>query len=358
MFSGLHNSRNWAWPDAGWVFRDQMAAIPAEEISDQAVLVRLPAVSVIMLAYNHAPWLEEAVESVMRQQLGEPFELLIGEDRSSDHTLDLALSLQRRWPERIRVIHAPTNVGMRDNVLRLLVRARASVAALLEGDDYWVCDTKLQQQLALLKADPSLSCVAGFTQNRPASLPPNSGSRFRLPDLLRRYPVHFSALAFRTELAIPYPNFPNGAFDSMLLSLLASKGDCGMLLKPLSYYRRHPAGYWTGAERFQRLRLTGEFIDAINAFFFGRFIRELADRELWIYEMDWQLPEREPWTHWRQSWGILYRQTSRLLVRSPMKLLLLSLRTLLQPLSYVIGWMRRKLSLGSRLRHIFGISQP
>ncbi len=133
MFSGLHNSRNWAWPDAGWVFRDQMAAIPAEEISDQAVLVRLPAVSVIMLAYNHAPWLEEAVESVMRQQLGEPFELLIGEDRSSDHTLDLALSLQRRWPERIRVIHAPTNVGMRDNVLRLLVRARALSDCLPRG---------------------------------------------------------------------------------------------------------------------------------------------------------------------------------------------------------------------------------
>lgn len=98
-----------------------------------------------MLAYNHARWLHQAVESVMCQQLNEPIELLIGEDCSSDHTLDLALSLQRCWPDRIRVIYAPTNVGIRNNVLLLLVRARAPVAAFLEGDDYWVYHTKLQR---------------------------------------------------------------------------------------------------------------------------------------------------------------------------------------------------------------------
>jgi|GEM_PF-674295 len=348
----------WSWPEAGWIFREQMAAIPAEESADQAALVQRPAVSVIMLAYNHAPWLEEAVESVMRQQIAEPFELLIGEDCSTDHTLELALSLQRTWPEHIRVIHAATNVGIRDNVLRLLVRARASVIAFLEGDDHWVCDTKLQQQLALLKADPSLSCVAGITQNRPVALPPGGRSRFRLPDLLRRYPVHSSALMFRAELAIPYPNFPEGAFDSMLLALLASKGDCGMIFEPLSYYRRHPGGYWTGAERCQRMTLSRECIDAIDAFFFGRFSRELADREFWIYGMDWHLPEHQPWAHWRQSWGILYNQGSRLLARSPGRFLLLSLRTLLQPLSFAIGWLRRRAALGSRFGFFLGISQP
>lgn len=72
-----------------------MVAIPAVEVSDQAALPQKPSVSVIMLAYNHARWLHQAVESVMCQQLNEPIELLIGEDCSSDHTLDLALSLQR-----------------------------------------------------------------------------------------------------------------------------------------------------------------------------------------------------------------------------------------------------------------------
>ena len=175
-----------------------------------------------MLAYNHAPWLQQAVETVMEQQLDEPFELLIGEDQSSDSTLELAISLQQRWPQRIRVIHATTNVGIRDNVLRLLVRARAPVVAFLEGDDYWVCATKLRQQLALLRSDRSLSCVAGLTQNRPAALPAVRRDRFQLPDLLRSYPVHSSSLMFRTELAIPI-EFSGRCFGLMLVALLLQR---------------------------------------------------------------------------------------------------------------------------------------
>ncbi len=34
---------------------------------------------------------------------------------------------------------------------------------------------------------------------------------------------------FRTELAIPYPNFPEGAFDSTLLCPARIKGDCAMI---------------------------------------------------------------------------------------------------------------------------------
>jgi glycosyltransferase involved in cell wall biosynthesis len=329
-----------------------MLAIPAQESCDQQALVQRPAVSVIMLAYDHAPWLQQAVESVMCQQLAEPFELLIGEDRSSDITLDLALSLQRRWPERIRVIQAPTNVGIRDNVLRLLVRARAPVVAFLEGDDHWVCDTKLQQQLALLRADPSLSCVAGITQNRPVVLPSAHRDRFQLHDLLRRYAVHSSALMFRTELAIPYPNFPDGAFDSMLLALLASKGDCGMVAEPLSYYRRHPGGYWTGAERGQRLRLSRECIDAIDAFFFNRFRRELVDRELWIHQLDAVLPLEQPWRHWCQTWRLQLAQASRLLHRAPLAYLFLLSQTALQPLLFVLYRLRCRLAIGSRWRRM------
>lgn len=338
------------WPDAGWIFREQMLAIPADETSDPYSLLQRPAVSVIMLAYNHAPWLQQAVESVMRQDLSEPFELLIGEDRSSDNTLDLALNLQRRWPDRIRVIHANTNVGIRDNVLRLLVRSRAPVIAFLEGDDYWVCDSKLQQQLALLRADPSLSCVAGITQNRPVTLPSRQRSRFQLPDLLRRYPVHSSALMFRTELAIPYPNFPDGAFDSMLLALLGSKGDCGMIAEPLSYYRRHPGGYWTGAERGERLRRSRECIDAIDAFFFYRFARELTAREIWIHRLDATPPFQAPFSHWRSTCRLQVVQAPRLLLRAPFAYLLLLVDTAMLPLLFGLRRLRGRLALGTRWR--------
>ena len=346
--------KQWCWPEAGWIGREQMTSIPAIECSDQAALVEQPAVSVVMLAYNHAPWLQQAVESVMAQQLDEPFELLIGEDRSSDSSLDLALSLQQRWPQVIRVIHATTNVGIRDNVLRLLVRARAPFVAFLEGDDYWVCATKLKQQLALLRSDRSLSCVAGLTQNRPRALPTRRNNRFQLPDLLRRYPVHSSSLMFRTELALPYPNFPEGALDSMLLALLTAKGDCGMIPEYFSFYRRHSGGYWTGAERGERMRLSRGCIDALDAFFFQRFRCELTDRELWILRFDAALPAQQIWRHWRQTWRYQLGQAPRLLPRAPLGYLILIGHTLLQPLLFCLVRLRSRLALGSRWRHLRG----
>jgi glycosyltransferase involved in cell wall biosynthesis len=336
----------WSWPQAGWLLQEQMRAIPARETSDPAVLCVQPVVSVIMLAYNHGAYLEDAVDSVLRQKLDGPFEILIGDDHSSDNTLALALALQRRAPAVLRVIDADLNVGIRSNFLRLLVRARAPAVAILEGDDYWLADNKLALQLARLAADPGLSCVAGITLNRTLFLPGGGRNSFGLVDLLRRYVVHSSALMFRRELAIPYPAFPEGALDTMLLAVLGAKGDCGMIPVPLSYYRRHAGGFWTGAHREQRLRLSQECIDAIDAFFFGRFRRELIDREFWIVRLDWLWPEQGAWVHWCTSWRLLLAQVPRFWRRSPWRTALLALWMLWQPLGWLQGRLRRRLALG------------
>ena len=61
---------------------------------------------------NHENYLEQAVNSVLSQDIDDPIEILIGEDFSSDNTLDVAFSLQSKYPAVIRVISATVNVGM------------------------------------------------------------------------------------------------------------------------------------------------------------------------------------------------------------------------------------------------------
>lgn len=90
----------WQWPAAGWIDRAEMLAIPAIEVADQALLPAKPAVIVLMMTRNHAHFLEQAVNSVLTQRFDKPLELLIGEDKSSDSTLALALSLQKQYPAR------------------------------------------------------------------------------------------------------------------------------------------------------------------------------------------------------------------------------------------------------------------
>jgi glycosyltransferase involved in cell wall biosynthesis len=304
----------WCWPEAGWWFAEEIGQIPAEEWSSPLELVKAPAVSVLMLTYNHCRYIEQAVASVLAQRSDQPFELLIGDDGSSDGTVELCKQLQRHYPATIRLITSASNVGIPRNFLRVLLRCRAPLVALLEGDDYWIEPSKLQQQQDLIAANPGYGMVATATQNRINWI--GADRSLKLADLLRCYPIHTSSLLFRRELALPFPRFPNAAHDSLLIGHLAQRGDCGYLNQEMSYYRRHSDGIWTGVSRQQRLQDTRECIAAMESYFFGRYRLELVEREFWCYRLDWQLTPEDPWGHWRASLLLLWREGPAMLQRS------------------------------------------
>jgi glycosyltransferase involved in cell wall biosynthesis len=97
-------------------------AADAYETSDTSLLAACPLVSVIVLTYNHAPFLREAVSSVIGQIAPFPIEVVIAEDHSTDDTLQIALALQRENPATatVRVIHGPANIGGNRNVVRAI----------------------------------------------------------------------------------------------------------------------------------------------------------------------------------------------------------------------------------------------
>jgi glycosyltransferase involved in cell wall biosynthesis len=348
----------WDWPEAGWITRAQMLAIPARVVADAGRLHPAPLVSVLMMTRNHQAYLEQAVASVLSQDLAEPFELLIGEDASSDHTLAIALRLQRQHPAHIRVLHASSNVGITANFLRLVAQARAPYLALLEGDDYWMDPSKLRLQLQLLRHHPEAACAAAATANRTACLPERPS--YTLIDILRRYPVHTSTLLIRAEHLLTYPRFPDIiGWESMMLGYLLARGSCVVLDRTVSFYRRHEGGLWHNADRLDRLRRSRQCIDALDAYFFRRFRPQLSSRELWILSMDLALPQRGRIAHWSQSWTILIGQAPRLLRRAPLGFCLLLARLALQPLGYASMLLRRRLAVGTRLRALVaGVTAP
>src|SRR3546814_16247906 len=73
-------------------------------------LVIDPLVSVLMITYNQAEYLAEAIEGVLNQECDFPFELIIGEDASKDATLEVALDYPKRFPDIISVVYATQNV--------------------------------------------------------------------------------------------------------------------------------------------------------------------------------------------------------------------------------------------------------
>ena len=142
------------------VFAGDPMAIPCIETSDPGKLCRNPVVSVNMLAYNHEPYIRQAIDGVMMQKTDFEFELIIGEDASRDGTREICLEYQRRFPDKIRVLWWHENVsGLGGNVMRTRARCRGEFMAFCEGDDYWTDPLKLQKQVDVMRKNPDVGLV-------------------------------------------------------------------------------------------------------------------------------------------------------------------------------------------------------
>ena len=118
-----------------------------------------PLVSVMMITYNHAPYIAQAIEGVLQQKVNFPIELVIGEDCSNDGTREIVFEYERKHLDIIRVITSDKNVGASENVSRTRKACRGKYIALCEGDDYWHHPDKLQQQVNYLESHPECGLV-------------------------------------------------------------------------------------------------------------------------------------------------------------------------------------------------------
>jgi glycosyltransferase involved in cell wall biosynthesis len=116
-------------------------------------------VSVHMPAFNHGPYIAQALESVLAQQVPFDYEIVVGEDCSTDDTRAIAVDYARRFPDRIRLLLHERNLGIFENDQRILAACRGEYIAWLESDDYWTSPVKLHKQVALLDAHTEFSAV-------------------------------------------------------------------------------------------------------------------------------------------------------------------------------------------------------
>ncbi|MBT8400666.1 MAG: glycosyltransferase, partial [Rhodothermia bacterium] len=116
-----------------------------------------PKVSVCLRTYNQVDFVSDAIESVLNQTTSFGFELVVGDDGSSDGTLDRIARYRRQYPAIIRLLPSETRLGGRRNLVRSIAACRGDYIAMLDGDDFWTSDQKLQLQSDLLDAFPEIS---------------------------------------------------------------------------------------------------------------------------------------------------------------------------------------------------------
>ena len=119
-----------------------------------------PCVSVFMLAYNHEKYIAEAIESVLMQKTNFDFEIVIGEDYSTDNTRQIILGYQKKYPGKFKLLLHEKNIGAMANQMAVFGACTGKYIAMCEGDDYWTDPLKLQKQVDFLEANEKVIAIS------------------------------------------------------------------------------------------------------------------------------------------------------------------------------------------------------
>lgn len=137
-----------------------------------------PIISVVVITYQHQKFIRKCIDSILAQDLHIPFEVIIGEDDSSDGTREICREYAQNNPDIIRLIeHKRANNIIVDgkptflfNSFYCLYKTRGKYIAICEGDDYWFTTDKLQKQIDALESYPDCTiCSAGYVLNNVVS---------------------------------------------------------------------------------------------------------------------------------------------------------------------------------------------
>ena len=233
-----------------------------------------PTLSVCFITYNHEKFVAQALEGVLMQKTNFDFEIVIGEDFSTDRTRDIVIEYASKHPAKIKLALDNKNVGGHINFIRTLNACRGEFIALIDGDDYWTTPYKLQKQVDLLSKRPD--CVISF-HNVLEIFEDNSRPPFHycsssqketstLEDLLRANFMATCSVVFRNNLFENYPewylNLKLKMGDWPFHILNAQYGNICYINEVMGVHRIHKGGTWHSKS------LTNQLLEIIEAYKF------------------------------------------------------------------------------------------
>ncbi|MBQ6574862.1 MAG: glycosyltransferase family 2 protein [Lachnospiraceae bacterium] len=225
--------------------------------------------SVIFITYNHAPYVEKALRSILAQETDFPFEVVIGDDHSTDGTGEILRTIADEYPpheakgcgdRQIRLYIREENTGKRPtlNVYETTKRCNGDYLAYLEGDDYWTDPLKLQKQVDILDRHPEYMAVTHSLQ-----MVDEAGDSITDPDVLqvgslydwdgvytyndfcysKKWPGHYASVVSRNiykeekyDYTILY-SASDFTDDAMILLFLLMQGDIYRMSDVMSAWR-------------------------------------------------------------------------------------------------------------------------
>ena len=119
--------------------------------------------SVGILTYNQEKYIRQCLDSVLMQKVDFDYEIVVGDDASTDGTQDILRDYAKHYPGKFVLLLGEKNEGISMNYKKVLTACKGEYVALCEGDDYWTDMTKLQKQVDFLENHPDYGFVGSYS---------------------------------------------------------------------------------------------------------------------------------------------------------------------------------------------------
>ena len=228
----------------------------------------VPKLSVIVVTYNHEAYIGQCLDSILMQQTQFDFDIIIGEDESTDGTRQICREYANRYPGKIRLyerdrtqlkVFKDVPLG-RHNFIQCLQVAEADFLAFCEGDDYWTDPRKLQKQCDVLESDPNTAiCYHQVDILKPDSeelkhdhITRQTNEESNIKELAKGNFMHTVSVVIKNDFKIPswFQDSPLGDWTLYMIALSDRK--VRRLDEKMAVYRVHEDGIWSPQQQQAR----------------------------------------------------------------------------------------------------------
>ncbi len=113
-----------------------------------------PLVSIIVPSYNRINTVTQTLDSIINQYCCFDFEIVVGDDFSTDGVREVLLHYQVKYPDIIVLLFHDKNIGLGANWAKCVLKSRGKYIANCDNDDYWHNPRKLQLQVDFMESNP------------------------------------------------------------------------------------------------------------------------------------------------------------------------------------------------------------
>lgn len=224
-----------------------------------------PLVSVCMITYNHENFIEQAIESILSQVTQFIYEIIICDDKSSDNTLHIIEKYEKK--HKIVLIKNEKNLGPWRSLDLTFKKAKGEYIALLEGDDYWIDKTKLEQQISFLEKNEKYSMCFGNVHTidefggliaKNTFIANNDKTELNYKDILSLNCPPTRTVCFRKSY-LP-TSFPNCYYlatggDTYLFAKITKKDPSYFINKPMAVWRIRKNSLYSNLSTYKRRKI-------------------------------------------------------------------------------------------------------